>query len=103
MSFLRLIVERGRADNTRHLFESAIDSLKPMPTPSLALKQEINGRVYRIEVGRSGQQWRARVLNAHGGPTALMPFYGPSADEAAQALVVWLSRAHKTASESLTR
>jgi hypothetical protein len=74
-----------------------------MPTPVNALKREVNGRVYRIEVGRSGHQWRARVLNAHGGPTAMMPFYGASADEAAQSLVKWLSRAHKSAAESLGR
>jgi hypothetical protein len=74
-----------------------------MPTHAQAVKREINGRVYRIEVGRSGHQWRARVVNAHGGLTALMPFYGPTADEAAQALTRWLSRAHKHASEPAAR
>jgi hypothetical protein len=74
-----------------------------MPTSVHAVKREINGRVYRIEVGRSGHQWRARVVNAHGGPTALMPFYGQTADEAAQALTRWLSRVHKHAAEAVGR
>ena len=74
-----------------------------MPTPVHALKREVNGRVYRIEVARSGHQWRARVLNAHGGPTALMPFCGPSAEDAAQALVKWLSRIHKAAADTMGR
>jgi hypothetical protein len=70
-----------------------------MPSDAHAVKKEIGGRTYRIEVARAGQQWRARVVNAHGGPTALMPFYGATADEAAQALTRWLSRAHKHAAD----
>jgi hypothetical protein len=68
-----------------------------------AVKREVNGRIYRIEVGRAGEQWRARVVNAHGGTTALMPFYGATAEDAAQALTKWLSRVHKHASEPLSR
>lgn len=74
-----------------------------MPMHAHAVKREVNGRVYRIEVGRSGQQWRARVVNAHGGPTALMPFYGATAEDAAQALTRWLSRVHKHAAEPMSR
>lgn len=74
-----------------------------MPMPVHAIKREVNGRVYRIEVARSGDQWRARVLNAHGGPTALMPFCGPSPEDAAQALVKWLARIHKAAGEAIGR
>jgi hypothetical protein len=69
-----------------------------MPTPLHSQTREINGRVYRIEVARSGREWRARVVSRYGGTTALMPFYGSTPDEAAQSLARWLSRAHQTAS-----
>jgi len=35
-----------------------------------------------------------------GGPTALMPFYGKTPDEAAEQLLHWLARAHHVASDS---
>ena len=71
-----------------------------MPTSPLSMKREINGRLYRIEVARSGPQWRARVLNQHGGPTALMPFYGATPEDAAHGLASWLTRQHKTAGDT---
>ena len=41
----------------------------------------IHGRDYRVEVTQvTFERWRAHVLNAHGGPTALMPFYATTAD-----------------------
>jgi hypothetical protein len=63
------------------------------------LTQQINGREYRIEVTQiAAQRWRTQVLNAHGGPTALMPFYGATLDEAVGRLTDWLSRAHRSVS-----
>lgn len=54
-------------------------------------------RVYRIQVSPVGtNEWRAQVLARHGGPTALMPFYGPTPDAAAERLEAWLVRAHRS-------
>ena len=60
--------------------------------------QRIHGRDYRVEVTQIAlERWRAHVLNAHGGPTALMPFYATTADLAVTRLTDWLSLAHKQA------
>ena len=62
---------------------------------------QINGRDYRIEVTQlAAQRWRAQVLNAYGGPAALMPFYDATPDEALQRLSDWLSRAHRSVANS---
>ena len=54
----------------------------------------IHGRSYVIEVRAvSGDRWRAQIARAPGGTTSLMPFYGPTADEAAKHLAGWLDRA----------
>lgn len=53
----------------------------------------INGREYRIEVlPVTGSRWRAQVLTAYGGPSALMPFYGSTPEIAAGHLSAWLAR-----------
>jgi len=60
--------------------------------------QRIYGREYRVEVTQvTVERWRAHVINAHGGPTALMPFYATTADLAVARLTDWLSLAHKQA------
>ena len=46
-------------------------------------------------------RWRAYLVKAPGVPTALMPFYGPTPDEAAEQLRQWLIRAHARAAESI--
>lgn len=62
--------------------------------------QQINGRDYRIEVTQlAASRWRAQVLNVYGGPTALMPFYDVTPDEALSRLTDWLSRAHRNVAE----
>jgi hypothetical protein len=67
-----------------------------MPPGHLSFQQEINGRDYRIEVSPVNQdRWRAEVVTAYGGPTALMPFYGASPDAAKDGLTSWLSRVHR--------
>lgn len=66
------------------------------------IERNINGRRYRIEVARVAlDMWRAQLIGLHGGPTALMPFYGPTPDEAAQLLNDWLTRAHRNSSTSV--
>jgi hypothetical protein len=63
------------------------------PRPTRVIKH-VNGRDYRIEVAPVDQaRWRAHVMAAHGGPAALMPFYGATAEIAVNALVAWLTRA----------
>jgi hypothetical protein len=60
--------------------------------------QRIHGRDYRVEVTQvTFERWRAHVINAHGGPTALMPFYAITADLAVTRLTDWLSLAHRQA------
>lgn len=56
--------------------------------------ETINGRAYTIEVLPIAEnRWRAEIARRPGAPTALMPFYGPTPDEAARQLTGWLERA----------
>ena len=59
--------------------------------------ETIGGRDYQIEVTLVRDRWRARLRNGPGMPTALMPFYGETPDEAAQRLSQWLTLAHAPA------
>jgi hypothetical protein len=59
-------------------------------------EESIAGRPYLIEVASvSPDRWRAYLVQIPGVPTALMPFYGRTPDEAARLLTDWLSRAHQ--------
>jgi hypothetical protein len=59
---------------------------------ALRINETINGRPYVIEVSAvSRDRWRAQLSRQ--GTTALMPFYGPTPDEAARQLTRWLARA----------
>lgn len=61
-------------------------------------EESIAGRPYLIEVAPvSADRWRAYIVRIPGVPTALMPFYGRTPDEAARHLTDWLSRAHQRA------
>jgi len=65
-------------------------------------EETINGRTYKVEVSPvRPNRWRAYLVRMTGGPTALMPFYGDTPDEAARHLVNWLSLAHRVASNSV--
>jgi hypothetical protein len=56
--------------------------------------QSIAGRSYLIEASLvSEDRWRACIVRVPSVPTALMPFYGRTPDEAAQQLSDWLTRA----------
>jgi hypothetical protein len=58
----------------------------------------IGGQKYLIEVESVGKErWRAHIVRIPGVPTALMPFYGPTPDEAASLLRQWLTKAHARA------
>ena len=55
-------------------------------------EEHIAGRTYRIEVlPVSATRWRAQIARLPGMPTALMPFYGPTPELAAQELSRWLA------------
>ena len=56
----------------------------------------IAGRSYLIEVASvTDKRWRAQIVRVPGVPTALMPFYGETPDEAARHLSEWLIRAYQ--------
>ena len=67
-------------------------------------EETIAGRDYLIEVAPvDTDRWRAYIVKAPGVPTALMPFYGPTPDEAAGQLKQWLTRAYARAAASVRR
>jgi hypothetical protein len=57
-------------------------------------EHDIGGRAYQIEVTPVGNRWRAQLRRLAGMPTALMPFYGSTPEEAAGRLTRWLTLAH---------
>ena len=60
------------------------------------LERTIAGRPFVIEVTWVAEKrWRAHIVRLPGVPTAMMPFYGETADEAATNLSTWLDRAHQ--------
>ena len=66
-------------------------------------EESIAGRAYLIEVmAVATDRWRAYIVRVPGVPTALMPFYGRTPDEAAHLLSEWLTRAHARASSPST-
>jgi predicted RNase H-like HicB family nuclease len=60
------------------------------------LERTIAGRSFVIEVTWVAEnRWRAHIVRIPGVPTAMMPFYGETPDEAATNLSAWLDRAHQ--------
>ena len=55
----------------------------------------IGGRAYQIEVMAVSNRWRAQLRRTPGIPTAMMPFYGNTPDEAARQLAQWLTLAQR--------
>ena len=56
----------------------------------------IAGRSYVIEVTWVAEKrWRAHIVRIPGVPTAMMPFYGETPDQAATSLSDWLHRAYQ--------
>ncbi len=61
------------------------------------VEQTINGRAYLIEAMCVDEdRWRAYLATIQGGPTALMPFYGATAEQAVRRLADWLTLAHQS-------
>jgi len=60
----------------------------------IRFEETINGRTYVIEVlAVDRNRWRAQLVRRPDRATAVMPFYGMTADEAAKNLSGWLQRA----------
>lgn len=77
-------------------------SLAPLPIQNFitvvrhSLERIIAGRPFVIEVTWVAEKrWRAHIVRIPGVPTAMMPFYGETPDEAATHLSDWLDRAHQ--------
>jgi hypothetical protein len=84
-----------------HRADFIVVRLSFMPTPIHRFEQEIGGRLYVIEASPvHTNRWRAQIARRPGMPSALMPFYGTTADEAASLLVRWLTLAHRGPAES---
>jgi len=66
-------------------------------------QHDIGGRLYQIEVTPVGNRWRAQLGRRAGMPTALMPFYGSTPDEAAALLTRWLALAHSRQTSQAVR
>ncbi len=59
-------------------------------------EERIAGRIYHIEVSAvSASRWRAQIARLPGMPTALMPFYGETPEDAAHELSKWLLLVYK--------
>lgn len=75
-----------------------------MNTPVHRFQESIAGHPYLIEVSPVAEdRWRAYIVRIPGVPTALMPFYGPTPDEAAALLRAWLTRAHACANSGVRK
>jgi hypothetical protein len=58
----------------------------------LCYEEIIAGHTYFIEVRPvTPSRWRAQIARRPGMPTALMPFYGPTPEDAARELSQWLT------------
>jgi hypothetical protein len=87
---LRLIASRRSVESSPLLI--------PSGHPNLIIhhfEQTIGGRAYQIEVTLVSNRWRAQLRRGPGVPTAMMPFYGQTPDEAAGHLWQWLSLTHQ--------
>jgi hypothetical protein len=98
---LRLIAADDSA--RMHAAPPPTKKLNPSPVANVVHRfaESIGGRPYLIEAALvSHERWRAYIVRIPGVPTALMPFYGRTPDEAARQLTDWLSRAHQRAAGS---
>jgi glutathione S-transferase len=87
-----------RAQNARSVQHISGAASTLVINPVHRFEESIAGRHYLIEVAPvSADRWRACIVRLPGVPTALMPFYGETPDEAAKHLTDWLSRAYQRA------
>ena len=61
-----------------------------------SFEHTINGSTYLVEAMLvDPDRWRAYLVNRTDGRTALMPFYGATAEQAVRQLIDWLTLAHR--------
>jgi len=88
----RLIVRNGRVRSPPLL----ISCRAPQTDVTVHhFEETIGGRPYQIEVTPVSNRWRAQLRRTPGMPTAMMPFYGTTPEEAARQLAAWLTLAHR--------
>ena len=64
---------------------------------SQRFERAINDRRYVIETTPVDRdRWRAYLVGVPGGPSALMPFYGETPEQAVERLADWLALAHRS-------
>ncbi len=74
-----------------------------MTTSTQRYERTIGGQIYVIEASPvRADRWRAQIARRPGAPSALMPFYGTTPDEAASLLTRWLALAHRVSPDTLT-
>lgn len=84
--------------NHHHACHKGTRTVVPVTIAVHRFQELIAGRPYQIEVAPvSKDRWRAYIVRIPGVPTALMPFYGTTPNEAADLLRRWLTRAHERA------
>jgi hypothetical protein len=98
---LRLPTPQQRVESARFSELLIQSSTRIVSVAVHRFEESIAGRAYLIEVAAVTQdRWRAYIVRVPGVPTALMPFYGATPDEAARLLCQWLTRAHERAAAS---
>ena len=98
---LRLFTCSQRVEST--LLPATFFQKKTVAGTVHRFEESIGGRAYLIEVASvAADRWRAYIVRVPGVPTALMPFYGRTPDEAAHLLSEWLTRAHARAAAPST-
>ncbi|MEW5984023.1 MAG: hypothetical protein AB1806_16845 [Acidobacteriota bacterium] len=71
-----------------------------MASATQRFERTIGGQLYVIETSPvQAGRWRAQIARRPGMPSALMPFYGSTPDEAATRLERWLALAHHVPTE----
>ncbi len=86
------------AYNSHHFHSAEKRRRFDVPKPVHRFEELIAGHPYLIEVASvAADRWRAYIVRTPGVPTALMPFYGATPDEAAGQLRRWLTDAHERA------
>jgi len=82
--------------------DAYVKSVSSFPTTRIVsvtvhrFQESIGGRTYDIEVTAASNRWRAQLRRTPGMPTAMMPFYGATPDEAARRLAQWLALANRS-------
>jgi hypothetical protein len=95
---LRLFCRYARLESRRSFTTTEPINTHVTTTSIRRFEESVAGKPYLIEVAAVAEdRWRAHLVRVPGVPTALMPFYGLTPDEAARHLVNWLTRAHQRA------